>query len=82
MKGTLHNTADGWIVRIQDKTGTHDVPLHPDDVERFTKGVVHFADEPVEVFLTHEYPESCQEDPFCMGDETCILCLKQYAKIK
>lgn len=22
-----------------------------------------------------EYPEACDNDPFCMGDETCIVCL-------
>lgn len=30
-----------------------------------------------EVFVSidNEYPESCDNNPFCEGDETCIICL-------
>jgi hypothetical protein len=31
-----------------------------------------------ELFLAkidNEYPESCDNNPFCEGDETCIICL-------
>lgn len=29
----------------------------------------------VNVNIDTEYPESCDNDPFCEGDETCIICL-------
>jgi len=29
----------------------------------------------VTVKIDNEYPESCDDNPFCEGDETCIICL-------
>lgn len=29
----------------------------------------------VVVGIQTEYPESCDKNPFCEGDETCIICL-------
>jgi hypothetical protein len=29
----------------------------------------------VSVTIDNEYPESCDTNPFCEGDETCIECL-------
>ena len=29
----------------------------------------------VTIEIDTEYPESCDNDPFCEGDETCMICL-------
>lgn len=35
-----------------------------------------FSDgQEVDVIIETEYPESCDGNLFCMGDETCIVCL-------
>jgi hypothetical protein len=33
------------------------------------------------VITTTEYPESCDTNPFCEGDETCVICLIQVAVV-
>lgn len=36
----------------------------------------NFSDnQEVDVIIDTEYPESCDGDSFCMGDETCVVCL-------
>ena len=83
MKGKLTKTDKGWVIEYQNSklSITETLPLHPSDVEKYTKGVIHFSDELVDFYVSHEYPESCNDDPFCMGDETCIQCLQQFAKL-
>ena len=92
MKGKLRNTDNGYVVEYQEvKTSllfgtnvkTHTFPLHTKDTEDTSKHDVPtlFDGKEVEFVLISEYPESCHDDPFCMGDETCIQCLQQFAKL-
>lgn len=86
MKGIIRNTNEGYVVEYQEPKTLefNTLPLHPN----YTKDTLDhniptlFDGKEVTFHVNHEYPESCQQDPFCMGDETCIQCMIQYATIK
>jgi len=45
------------------------------EVSKYQKDLVLTEGQEVTVKVDNEYPESCDNNPFCMGDETCIECL-------
>ena len=86
MKGVLCKTETGWQVchatyDVVSKRWTGGkLPLHPDtepdyDYDRDMEG------EEVEFEIVDEIPESCHNNPFCAGDESCIRCYVKYAKL-
>jgi hypothetical protein len=44
-------------------------------ISKYQKDLILTEGQEVKVIKDTEYPESCDDDPFCMGDETCIECL-------
>jgi hypothetical protein len=44
-------------------------------ISKYQRDLTFTEGEEVKVKIDTEYPESCDNDPFCMGDETCIQCL-------
>ena len=96
MKGKLIKTETDWVVRLFDTEKAHDVmycgaewPLHPDDVEQIQRDSERFdnieariaAYPDVEFRIVEEIPDSCYNNPFCAGDESCIRCRVTYAKL-
>ena len=91
MKGILKNTDKGWIVEFENiqrtpigtKSWWDTIPVHPDDTKDTHDHYVPtlFNGKEVEFHVHSEYPESCNNNPFCMGGETFIECLQYYAKL-
>jgi len=95
MKGTLHKTEQGWVVThstydmILKSWKVGKFPLHPEDVKQINRDALVFdnieariaAYPDVEFEIVEKIPESCYNNPFCNGDETCIQCYKKYAKL-
>ena len=44
-------------------------------ISKFQKYSKYSDGQEVNVVIDTEYPESCDGDPFCMGDESCVVCL-------
>ncbi len=44
-------------------------------ISKYQKDLNLTEGQEVSVKIDNEYPESCDNNPFCEGDETCIECL-------
>ena len=44
-------------------------------ISKYQKNHGFSEGQKVVVNIDTEYPESCDNNPFCMGDESCIICL-------
>lgn len=44
-------------------------------ISKHQKNIELSEGQKVVVNIDTEYPESCDNNPFCDGDETCIICL-------
>lgn len=89
MRGTLTKTKQGWVVYWSNPQEYNEpiylLPLHPDSLtELFIRSDKKLDDrigQEIEFQIIEEIPESCHNNPFCNGDETCIQCYIKYAKI-
>ena len=84
MKGTLAKTEQGWVVYWSNpqeyNEPIHSLPLHPDFIETMETCFTSKCNL-VEFDIVEKIPESCHNNPFCNGDETCIQCYIKYAKL-
>jgi hypothetical protein len=44
-------------------------------ISKYQKDLTLTEGQEVKVVIDTEYPESCDNNPFCIGDESCIECL-------
>lgn len=83
MKGKLHKTELGWMVKWLDYNDNTPLikllPIHHYSLGKRDFGVFVEGKE-VEFDIVDEISESCN-NPLCDGDETCIQCYIKYAKL-
>jgi hypothetical protein len=86
MKGFLNKTEEGWMMTYNVFQNDYSyrypayniIPLYPDNALYCLD-----ADQgkEVEFDIVEKIPESCYNNPFCEGNETCIQCYVKYAKL-
>ena len=83
MKGTLNKIDQTGKVRYADMQF---LPIHHNQDELkmvmiLNTPISQFEGKEVEFEIVEEIPESCHNNPFCEGNETCIQCYIKYAKL-